>query len=130
MAILSLNAQTIQVLNTKTGQPIDGVLIYTEKFSTQTDQSGKAKIDNFTSDDRILFKHSSYINFHSTKGKIEKQGKIVWLIEDPIRLDEIVISANHCRFGEQRRCFCSEKPNGWRESDDKGIFGKPHFACG
>lgn len=95
MAVVGLNAQTIQVLNTKTGQPIDGVLIYTEKFSTQTDQFGKAKIDNFTAADRILFSHSSYINFHSTKGKIEKQGKIVWLIEDPIRLDEIVISANH-----------------------------------
>lgn len=95
MAVIGLNAQTIQVLNTKTGQPIDGVLLYTEKFSTQTDQSGKAKIDNFSSADRILFKHSSYISFHSTKLKIEKQGKIVWLIEDPIRLDEIVVSANH-----------------------------------
>ena len=95
MAVIGLNAQTIQVLNTKTGQPIDGVVLYTEKFSTQTDQSGKAKIDNFSSADRILFKHSSYISFHSTKVKIEKQGKIVWLIEDPIRLDEIVVSANH-----------------------------------
>jgi hemoglobin/transferrin/lactoferrin receptor protein len=95
MAFAGLNAQTIQVLNTKTGQPIDGVLLYTEKFSTQTDQFGKAQLDYFTSADRILFKHSSFIDFHSTKAKIEKQGKIVWLIEDPIRLDEIVISANH-----------------------------------
>ena len=95
IAVVGLNAQTIQVLNTKTGQPIEGVLLYTEKISTQTDQFGKARLDNFASADRILFKHSSYIDFHSTKGKIEKQGKTVWLIEDPIRLDEIVVSANH-----------------------------------
>jgi hemoglobin/transferrin/lactoferrin receptor protein len=92
---VSINAQTIQVLNTKTGQPIEGVLLYTENFSTQTDPHGKANINNFTSAERILFKHSSYIDFHSTKTRIEKQGKIVWLIEDPIRLDEIVIAANH-----------------------------------
>lgn len=94
-SFLNLNAQTIQVLNAKTSQPIEGVLLFTEKFSTQTDQFGKAKLDNFITDERILFKHSSYVDFHSTKEKIEKQGKIVWLNEDPIRLDEIVISANH-----------------------------------
>ena len=92
--ILNVNAQTIQVLDVKTGQPIEGVLLITDKYSTQTDQYGKAKIDNFVINGRILFKHSSYVNFHSTKEKIEKQGKIVWLNEDPVRLDEIVISAN------------------------------------
>ena len=95
LVTLIMNAQTIQVLNVKTGQPIEGVILITEKYTTQTDHSGKAKIDNFVLNDRILFKHSSYLNFHSTKEKIEKQGKIVWLNEDPIRLDEIVISANH-----------------------------------
>ncbi|HSO85884.1 MAG TPA: TonB-dependent receptor [Draconibacterium sp.] len=93
--ILIVNAQTIQVLNSKTNQPIEGVLLFSENFSTQTDQSGKAKIDNFTTNERILFKHSSYVDLHSTREKIEKQGKIVWMNEDPIRLDEIVISANH-----------------------------------
>jgi hemoglobin/transferrin/lactoferrin receptor protein len=92
--ILSLNAQNIQVINANTGLPIEGVLLLSEKFSTQTDNQGKASIDNFSTTERILFKHSSYIDFHSFKEKIVKQGKIVWLKEDPIRLDEIVISAN------------------------------------
>lgn len=89
-----LNAQTIQVINANTGLPIEGVLLLSQKFSTQTDNQGKARIDNFTDTERILFKHSSYVEFHSTKEKIIKQGKIVWLKEDPVRLDEIVVSAN------------------------------------
>ena len=90
----NLNSQTIQVINAKTGQPIEGVLLFTKNYSTQTDISGKVKLDNFDSEIRILFKHSSYIDFQASKEKIIKQGKIVWLNEDPIRLDEIVISAN------------------------------------
>jgi hemoglobin/transferrin/lactoferrin receptor protein len=89
-----INAQTIQVVNGKTGQPIEGVLLFTESFSTQTDNLGKANIDNFSFGDRILFKHSSYTKFQIEKAKIIKQGKFVWLNEDPIRLDEIVVSVN------------------------------------
>jgi hemoglobin/transferrin/lactoferrin receptor protein len=93
-SFLQIKAQTIQVVNGKTGQPIEGVLLFTESFSTQTDNLGKAKIDNFSSSDRIHFKHSSYTNLQTEKAKIIKQGKIVWLNEDPVRLDEIVVSAN------------------------------------
>lgn len=92
--ITQLSAQTIQVLNAKNGQPIEGVLLLTEKFSTQTDQDGKVKTDNFTANGLILFKHSSFLNFRTTKDKIENQGNIVFLIEDPVRLDEIVVSVN------------------------------------
>jgi hemoglobin/transferrin/lactoferrin receptor protein len=94
IGIIGLNAQNIQVINASTGLPIEGVLLISEKFSTQTDYQGKVKIDNFSATERILFKHSSYVDFHTTKEKIVKQGKIVWLKEDPISLDEIVISAN------------------------------------
>jgi hemoglobin/transferrin/lactoferrin receptor protein len=93
-AIITLNGQTIQVINANTGLPIEGAILLSEKFSTQTDNQGKARIDNFSATEGILFKHSSYVDFHSTKEKIVKQGKIVWMKEDPIRLDEIVISAN------------------------------------
>jgi hemoglobin/transferrin/lactoferrin receptor protein len=92
--IAQIHAQIIQVLNAETGQAIEGVLLFTKAFSTQTDNLGKAKIDMFSPDDRILFKHSSYTIFQAEKTKIIKQGNIVWLNEDPIRLDEIVVSAN------------------------------------
>jgi len=91
---ICLNAQTIQVLNANTSQPIEGIVLFTELFTTQTDRFGKAKLDHFASGERILFKHSSYVDFHTTKEKIVKQGKTVLLIEDPIRLDEVVISAS------------------------------------
>jgi hemoglobin/transferrin/lactoferrin receptor protein len=90
----NLNAQTIQVINAKTGLPIEGVLLFTQDFSTQTDFSGHAKIDNFNTEPKILFIHSSYVNLHISKEKIVRQGKTVWLNEDPIRIDEIVVSAN------------------------------------
>lgn len=82
-------------MNAKTGQPIEGVLLFTKTYSTQTNQSGKAKINNFLNGERILFKHSSFLRYYSTKEKIEKLSKIVLLIEDPVRLDEIVVSVNH-----------------------------------
>lgn len=93
-AFAELHAQTILVLNSKTNEPIEGVYLFTERFSTQTDNSGRAKLDNFKNSDLILFKHNSFVDFRTTKEKLEKQGKTVWMIEDPIRIDEIVISAN------------------------------------
>lgn len=92
--ILNLNAQTIQVLNAKTGHPVESVLLLSEKNSAQTNNEGKAKIDNFSETERILFRHASFLKYYSTKENIKNQGKIVLLIEDPVRLDEIVVSVN------------------------------------
>jgi len=93
-SVSTLFSQTVQVLNAKTGQPIEGVLLITDKYSTQTDQLGKAQIDNFPEKSIIRFQHSSFLKYNSTKEKIERQSLIVLLIEDPVRLDEIVISVN------------------------------------
>lgn len=90
----TLQGQTIRVLNAKTGQAVEGVVLFNEKYSTQTDSLGYAQLDNFPEKSIILFKHSSFLPFTATKEKIQKQGKIILLIEDPIRLDEIVVSVN------------------------------------
>lgn len=92
--LINARGQDIQVLDGKTGKPVEGVLLITEKNSTQTNQSGNANLDIFSNDGNILFKHSSYLQHNSTKKKIVKQGKIVLLIENPVRLEEIVISVN------------------------------------
>ncbi|NQU54573.1 MAG: TonB-dependent receptor [Bacteroidetes bacterium] len=92
--ISNLLGQTVQVLNAKTGQPVEGVLLFSEKYSTQTDQFGKFQIGKFPEKSIILFKHSSFLHYTSTKEKIIRQSRIVLLIEDPIRLDEIVVSVN------------------------------------
>lgn len=87
-------SQVIQVINAKTGHPVEGVLLYNEKVTDQTDSSGKVDIDRFPTGSRILFKHSSYLELSTTKEKIKRQGKFVLLIEDPVRLDEVVVSVN------------------------------------
>ncbi|MCK5731070.1 MAG: hypothetical protein KAH68_08345, partial [Draconibacterium sp.] len=92
--VSNLFGQTVQVLNAKTGKPIEGVLLFTEKYSTQTTSEGKAQIKNFPENINILFQHSSFLKYTSTKEKIIKRGNIILLIEDPVRLDEIVVSVN------------------------------------
>lgn len=92
---VNLWGQTIvQVMNAKTGQAIEGVILITEHFSTQTNQDGKANIAAFGKHDKILFKHSSHLSMVSTREKIEKQGKVILLVESPVKLEEIVVSVH------------------------------------
>ncbi len=84
----------VHVINAKNGQAIEGVLLISNQASTQTDENGDASLEKFSLNEDILFKHSSFLNYTTTREKIEKQGKIVLLIENPIKLDEVVVSAN------------------------------------
>lgn len=84
----------IEVKNAKTGKPVEGVLLISESFSTQTNQKGEASLEIFTNNEYILFQHSSFLKHKSTKEKIVKQGNIILLIEDPVRLDEVIVSVN------------------------------------
>lgn len=86
--------EIIRVFNAKTGLPIEGVLLVSEQFSTQTDENGQASLRGFSPTASIFFKHSSYLNLTSTALKIEQQGGQVYLEENPIKLDEIVVSVN------------------------------------
>jgi hemoglobin/transferrin/lactoferrin receptor protein len=93
--ISGLWAQTfVQVLDAKSGKPVEGVILIAETFSTQTDELGKAKLDAFQKTQKILFKHSSYLKLVTTREKIEKQGKVILLLSNPVKLQEVVISAN------------------------------------
>ena len=69
-------------------------MLISNQASTQTDENGDASLEKFSLNEDILFKHSSFLNYTTTREKIEKQGKIVLLIENPIKLDEVVVSAN------------------------------------
>ncbi|KJF44736.1 TonB-dependent receptor plug domain-containing protein [Draconibacterium sediminis] len=84
----------VRVINAKTGNPIEHAMLISDNFLTQTDNEGRAKLDGFLADEKILFKHSSYIPYVSTRQKIENQSRTVLLIESPVRLDEVVISVN------------------------------------
>ncbi|MEN8116683.1 MAG: TonB-dependent receptor [Bacteroidota bacterium] len=93
--ITNLSGQGIvQVMNAKTGHTVEGVLLISESYSTQTDSNGKARFDHFKSSEKIIFKHSSFLQLVTTKEKIRKQGGVILLIESPISLDEVVVSVN------------------------------------
>ena len=89
-----LFAQIVEVKDAKTGKPLEGVILISESFSTQTNQKGEASLELFTNNESILFQHSSFLKHKSTKEKIVKQGNIILLIEDPVRLDEVIVSVN------------------------------------
>ena len=94
-------AQTICVVNAKSGEPVEGVVLYSENFTTQTDLKGNVNISSFGEQEKITFSHPSYLTYTSTKKKISQQGGKVLLTEDPIQLDEVVVSVNRW---EQLKC--------------------------
>lgn len=97
---LSLQAQTIRVLDSATREPIVGVAIYnTNKTkSTVTDIDGKASLDIFLKSERIYFQHLSYNN---KQIKCSKIGIIVFLESSTQGLERIVISAS--KFKQHKR---------------------------
>lgn len=90
----TINAQIIKVIDARTGQPVEGVVLIDGQNSAQTNTEGKVKIDGFGDKSQIQFKHTSYLPYKSTKQKIIQHGKMVLLVEDPVKLDEIVVSLN------------------------------------
>ncbi|MFW5832165.1 MAG: TonB-dependent receptor plug domain-containing protein, partial [Prolixibacteraceae bacterium] len=92
--VSAATGQTVQVINAKTGKPIEDVLIIAEDLTTHTSENGKVNLDKFADQEKLLFQHSSYLKKTSTKEKIVRQGNMIMLVEDPVRLEEIVISVN------------------------------------
>ncbi len=87
-------SQEIVVLDSKTGEGIEGVLIIGEGFTTQTNQFGKADISTVGEKDAIVFQHSSYLKYKTNKKNIWSANNKVFLVEDPVRLDEVIISVS------------------------------------
>ncbi len=89
-----LHAQSVLVCDSKTGKPIEGVVLFSENISSQTDKDGKADVAKFKAAARITFTHSSYVELRTNYQNLWANNFIVRLIEDPVRIDEIVVSAN------------------------------------
>lgn len=92
--LLTFGQQLVTVIDAKNGSPVEGVVLVSDNFTTQTNEKGQAKLDGFSKDSPIEFKHSSYLSLTSTRARIERQGYTVLLIETPIKLDEVVVSVN------------------------------------
>lgn len=89
-----MHAQTVSIINAKTGKPIEGVLVISDKNSAQSDEQGKVNLSAFSPDEKLTFQHSSFLKYISTRQKIGNQGNIVLMLEDPVRLNEVVVSVN------------------------------------
>ncbi|WP_340111150.1 TonB-dependent receptor [Maribellus mangrovi] len=85
---------TVKVVDAKTGEPVEGVLLISQQFTTQTDDKGIASLEGYNIGEPIKFKHSSYLTTSSTRDKIGKHENVIMLIENPIKIDEVVVSVN------------------------------------
>jgi hemoglobin/transferrin/lactoferrin receptor protein len=92
---IAAKSQTVKVLNARTQEPVEGVLVIAkENLTLQTDENGEVSLDVVNENEAVLFQHSSFLKFTTTKQNIVKRGKSVLLVEDPVRLDEVVVSVN------------------------------------
>lgn len=90
----SFSQNTVKVVDSQKGTPIEGVILISGSRTTQTDEEGKASIDLFSHTEKIVFKRSSYIELTTTTQEIAKKGFTVLLNENPIKIDEVVVSVN------------------------------------
>lgn len=91
-----LAAQTVRVVNEKTGQPIEDVHIYNaeKNITAVTNAAGQANLQRFNSGDTIIFRHPSYKQLSISYRQLQADGFRVQLSERIIMLDEIFVSAS------------------------------------
>lgn len=102
-AIFGANAQDIKVLDQETKIPVAGVTIYNsgKDKSALTDIDGIATLDQFDSDEVIIFQSLLYIQLETTKASILKHKNTVFLEPKIEGLDQVVVSAS--KFEQSKR---------------------------
>lgn len=91
-----LSAQTVQVVDESTLQPIERVYIYnTSKTKTAvTNIRGHADLKNFTTADTLVFQHPSFKLFRRSYKQLKQVNFMVELSERTVLLDEVFVSAS------------------------------------
>ena len=89
-------AQTIDVLDIDTNDPIPGVAIFNldKSIYTYTDSNGQAIIDDFGDEELLIFQSLSYEKTEMTVNEIIDNDYVVYLEFKVEGLSEIIISAN------------------------------------
>jgi hemoglobin/transferrin/lactoferrin receptor protein len=98
-------AQEVLVVDLKTGFPVDGVIIRSEKSGVLTNHDGKANLNVFSDKEILFFHHPSYETLRTDKIRISQRQFFVKLTEKPLAIEEVVVSVS--RRPENR----SEIPN-------------------
>ena len=93
---LTINAQSVNVYNKSTGQPLPDVAIYNEikSKSAITDFDGKADITEFSDNEMLYFSHVSHQTFSIVKLKLKRLGYKIFLETDENALSEVIISVS------------------------------------
>ena len=91
-----IQSQTIFVFDQQTGEPISDVFLYSndKKTTGLTDHLGIVDISDFSDSAVIHFQHTSYYNLNLRKKKIERLKFRVGMIENFVKLSEVVVSAS------------------------------------
>jgi hemoglobin/transferrin/lactoferrin receptor protein len=89
-----VQSQQIVVKDQKTGIPIEGVVVTSLNFITQTNQSGVVSLDPVPGNSKIKFYHPSYVQVEIVKSDLQKFLFTISLTESPVSLNEIVISVS------------------------------------
>jgi hemoglobin/transferrin/lactoferrin receptor protein len=96
IALTGVFSQKVKVLDKSDLQPIDQVNITNPQKSTMviTDGSGIADLSGFSDSDTLYFSHVAFQSFKALKSIISGTGNKVFLVENIIKLDEFVYTAN------------------------------------
>ncbi len=89
-------AQEVTVLDADTGMPVDNIAIFNKDHSktTITDYNGKGDLDIFSNNEKITFKHISYVTYTTTKDQIARRGNRIYLQLKTEELQEVVMSVS------------------------------------
>ncbi|HPT31101.1 MAG TPA: TonB-dependent receptor [Prolixibacteraceae bacterium] len=96
------NAQQVRVTDQITSIPIEGVVVYSDGFVTQSDHLGQVLLNGIQPEQLVSFYHPSYLPFSVSKSELEKLAFTVVLTEAPHKLDEVVVSVSRGKLIKSR----------------------------
>lgn len=93
LAIYTANAQSLEVIDEVSKQPVAKVLIYQQEnnWSVSTDKLGQADISGATDSLLLFFQHPSFRNYAVLK---KNAGSRIPLDQKVIHIEQVVVSAN------------------------------------
>ena len=104
LAIAYANAQSIEVLDQNTLQPIIDVEVSSAENPTnivKTNEKGLVDISPFTNTPKLIFKNINYVSASFTLDQLKEENYKIYMEELKNTLEEVVISAN--KFNEKRK---------------------------
>lgn len=88
--------QTVTVVERGTGDPLEGVNIYTPDRSTAvaTDNRGQASLAQFTDEQTIIFSYVGFRNLRISYQQVVDRGMRVAMEQNPLAMSQMVVSSN------------------------------------